>query len=85
MWLSLRTPRSNGFDDMQLSVENEEHMKDVPKHFEYMKMTNVGESKDDDFDPENNEHDMDFAANTNQPENMDLLAFGYHAYHGFQL
>jgi len=50
---------SQGFDEFQKKVENEEHMKDIPKIFEYMKMTNVGESKDE-LDPENNTEDFDF-------------------------
>lgn len=47
-------------------------MESIPKVFEYMKMTNVGEDRLDILDdPEHN------------PEDIDLLAFGYHAYHGF--
>ena len=43
-------------------------MKDIPKIFEYMKMTNVGLPKDepelDKLDPENNVDDKDFVQNT---------------------
>lgn len=76
------------FDTENLNPNNPEHMKDVPKIFEYMKMTN-------DYSPESDEHayyidendpeDIEFAQNTPMPEEMDLITFGYHAYHGYQL
>lgn len=59
------------YDDLNSDLANEEHMKDTPKVFEYMKATNVGESSDPNDPVEVSETDYD-----------DMLAFGYHIHHG---
>jgi hypothetical protein len=51
-------------------------MKDVPKLFEYLKSTNVGESQD----PNATEGQAG-----NDEDEKSMLAYGYHVYNGFQL
>ena len=69
------------------TLDNEELMKDVPKVFEYLKSTNVGESEDPDSaeeqaeKAESLEEDEDFM----EDDEPAMLAFGYHVHNGLQL
>jgi len=59
-------------------------MKDVPKIFEYLKSTNVGES----VDPNSPDVEADGAAAGGDDvvgDDHGMLAFGYHVYNGLQL
>jgi len=63
------------YDEATQDIANEEHMKDVPKLFEYLKATNVGTSGDiGDYEDYDDPGSFD---------NDDMIAFGYHVYNGF--
>jgi hypothetical protein len=56
-------------------------MRDVPKIFEYLKSTNVGES----VDPNSPDVEAEKAAAAGDDVDQGFLAFGYHVYNGLQL
>ena len=70
---------THSFPQEEDAIANEKLMSDVPKVFEYLKSTNVGESQD----PEDL---IDGGSNSrSEEEAKSMLAFGYHVYNGFQL
>jgi hypothetical protein len=71
---------THDYDDQNIRVEDEEGMKDVPKLFEYLKATNVGESRDpNDYESWNEDVDIERA----DLDGETMVAFGYHIFNGF--
>ena len=67
---------THSFPNDEGALENEELMADVPKVFEYLKSTNVGESRDPDEEE---------TALSEVEQDQPMIGFGYNAYNGFQL
>ena len=73
------------YDDGDPSIHDEDAMKDVERIFEYIKATNVGESVDDTPKSEEEQEEPEPQDENYGGDELDLLSFGYHVYHGFQL